>query len=144
MTTATQWRMKGSIICACSCDWGCPCNFNARPTYGSCEGTYIWQVEAGHYEDVSLDGLVMSWSGESPGPVHEGHITTQVVIDSRANDQQREAILRLFKGEDGGPFAIFAAVTRQGWRMRELRRDDQTLEQIFRELTEAPASEVTA
>ena len=38
-------------------------------------------------------------------------LTTQLVVDARADDQQREAILRLFKGEDGGPFAIFAAVT---------------------------------
>ena len=37
MTTATQWRMKGSIIGACSCDWGCPCNFDARPTQGLLE-----------------------------------------------------------------------------------------------------------
>ena len=43
--------------------------------------------------------------------MHEGHVTAQALIDSRANDQQREALITLFKGEHGGPFAIFAAVT---------------------------------
>jgi hypothetical protein len=23
---------------ACNCDWGCPCQFNAKPTHGNCEG----------------------------------------------------------------------------------------------------------
>jgi ABC-type multidrug transport system ATPase subunit len=35
--------------------------------------------------------------------------------------------------------AIFDAVRERGWRLRELRRDDKTLEQVFRELTEAGA-----
>jgi len=35
-------------------------------------------------------------------------------------------------GED-----VARAVTHRGWPMRELRRDDKTLEQVFRELTEA-------
>jgi len=107
----TSWRLKGDMIGACSCDWGCPCNFDARPTNGWCQGTYSWHIQEGQFGDISLDDLYMSWSGESPGPLHEGHVTTQVVIDDRADDRQREAILTLFKGEHGGPFAIFAAVT---------------------------------
>jgi len=39
--------------------------------------------------------------------------------------------------------AIFEAVRDCGWPLRELRRDDQTLEQIFRELTSGAVSEVT-
>ena len=109
--TSTTWHIKGDILGACSCDWGCPCNYDARPTNGWCQGTYVWHIEAGRFGDVALDGLYMAWSGESPGPIHEGHVTTQIVIDARADDQQRDAILRLFKGEDGGPFAIFAAIT---------------------------------
>ena len=111
MTDKGEWRLKGQIIGACSCDWGCPCNFEARPTYGWCQGTYTWYIQDGRFGDVVLDGLYMSWTAETPGPLHEGHGTSQVIIDSGASDQQREAILRLFKGEDGGPFTIFAAIT---------------------------------
>jgi hypothetical protein len=38
-------------------------------------------------------------------------MTTQFVIDEKASAQQREALLRLLKGEAGGPFAVFASVT---------------------------------
>jgi hypothetical protein len=34
------WFMRGSLVGACNCDWGCPCNFDAPPTYGFCDGFY--------------------------------------------------------------------------------------------------------
>jgi len=109
--TGTRWQIKGKLIGACSCDWGCPCSFNARPTNGWCHGTHTWQIQEGSFGDVPLDGLYMSWSVQAPGPLHEGHLTTQFIIDARANDQQREALLTLLRGEVGGPFAIFASIT---------------------------------
>ena len=39
--------------------------------------------------------------------------------------------------------AVAEATRQRGWPLRELRRDDKTLEQVFRELTSA-APEVTA
>jgi hypothetical protein len=61
------WLLKGIVIGACNCDWGCPCNFDAPPTYGNCNGTYIWQIQKGQFWDVNLDGFGMGWVGESPG-----------------------------------------------------------------------------
>ena len=111
MTSEVQWRIKGDLIGACSCDWGCPCNFNAPPTNGSCQGTYIWHIEEGRYGEVVLDGFYMSLVAQFPGPVHEWHGTTQSIVDARANEQQREALLTLLKGEAEGLFTIFAIVT---------------------------------
>ena len=34
--------------------------------------------------------------------------------------------------------AVYEIVRGQGWPLRELRRDDKTMEQVFRELTESP------
>jgi hypothetical protein len=34
----TPWRIVGEQIGSCNCAWGCPCQFNALPTYGQCEG----------------------------------------------------------------------------------------------------------
>jgi ABC-2 type transport system ATP-binding protein len=41
------------------------------------------------------------------------------------------------EGTDEIGEAVFDAAREHGWRLRELRRDDKTLEQVFRELTEA-------
>ena len=50
--------------------------------------------------------------------------------------------LRLSGADDVGE-AVYEAVRERGWALRELRRDDKTLEQVFRELTEA-GTEVAA
>lgn len=105
------WRMKGDLIGACSCDWGCPCSFDAPPTNHWCHGTYVWHIQEGSFEGISLDGLTVSWSGESPGPLHLGHVTGQKVIDSQADSGQRAALIKIMSGQIGGPFAIFASVT---------------------------------
>ena len=103
--------MKGHLIGACSCDWGCPCSFDAPPTNYWCHGTYVWHILEGSFEGISLDGLTVSWSGESPGPLHLGHVTGQKVIDSQADSGQRAALIKIMSGQIGGPFAIFASVT---------------------------------
>ena len=30
-----DWKIKGPKIASCSCDYGCPCEFNGRPTHGA-------------------------------------------------------------------------------------------------------------
>ena len=57
---AERWHLNGQVLVACNCDWGCPCNFNARPTTGKCEGGWTWHVDDGSYGDVALDGLNFS------------------------------------------------------------------------------------
>jgi len=53
----SRWHLKGTVTLACNCDYGCPCNFNARPTQGHCEGEWTWHVAEGRYADTPLDGL---------------------------------------------------------------------------------------
>ena len=53
MATPHTYHLKGHLLGACSCDWGCPCSFEARPTQGWCEGSYVWHVEEGHYHGTT-------------------------------------------------------------------------------------------
>ncbi len=111
MAERVQWRIKGSLVGVCNCDWGCPCNFNAPPTYGNCQGPYIWYIEEGRFGGLTLDGLYIGMAQEFPGPLDQGHGTCQFIIDARADDEQRGALLRLLKGDVGGVFGIFASIT---------------------------------
>jgi len=111
MAAKTNWRLKGEELGSCNCAWGCPCQFNALPTYGNCEALATFQIHEGHYGDVPLGGLrmaaVLSW----PGAVHEGNGTRRIVIDEKATAEQRRALLDLWSGKQGGTFfEIFAAV----------------------------------
>src|SRR5579872_4241785 len=52
-----QWRMSGTYFKSCNCDPGCPCDFMSRPTRVKCEGVCGMQVDTGHFDGVSLDGV---------------------------------------------------------------------------------------
>jgi hypothetical protein len=105
---AERWHLTGQVLVACNCDWGCPCNFNALPTKGKCEGGWTWHVDAGTYGDVVLDGLNFSVYVNWPGAIHEGNGEGLILIDERADDRQRAAMETLVGGSVGGPWGILA------------------------------------
>jgi hypothetical protein len=106
MAKNPRWRLKGSVVIACNCDYGCPCNFNALPTHGDCEGGWTWHVKDGQRDGVSLSGLNFSLICDWPAAIHQGNGEAIILIDERADEQQRAAINGLLHGEDGGPWAI--------------------------------------
>jgi len=113
MTTPqrVKWTMAADCLLACNCDYGCPCEFDAPPTQGFCEGVGAWRINRGCYGDVVLDGLGLGIALRFPGPLHEGNGTLVVLVDEKANAQQREALLVIASGQAGGvPFALFAAL----------------------------------
>ena len=103
-----DWELKGTVIVACNCDYGCPCNFNARPTTGKCEGTWTWHVERGTFGDASLDDLNFTVCVDWPGAIHEGNGEALILVDERADEAQRNAIETLVGGDVGGPWAVLA------------------------------------
>ena len=102
------WQMTGDVLIACNCDWGCPCNFNAKPSKGFCQGGWIWMVDAGQIDDVSVGGLGMALFAKWPGAIHEGGGRATSYIDSRADAAQHAALTRVLAGELGGPWGIFS------------------------------------
>lgn len=102
-----SWQVSGTVLIGCNCDYGCPCNFNAPPTTGDCEGNWTWHIEHGRYEDVELDGLTLAVFADWPGAIHEGGGKAVAYLDERADDGQREALGTLVRGGEGGPWGIF-------------------------------------
>ncbi|MEX2271670.1 MAG: DUF1326 domain-containing protein [Vicinamibacterales bacterium] len=101
------WTVAGNVLIACNCDYGCPCNFNALPSRGNCEGGWIWIVDKGHVDDVSLDGLGIALFAKWPGAIHHGGGRAVCYVDERATDAQRNALAVLLRGELGGPWGLF-------------------------------------
>ena len=124
-TTKLDWTLKGRHVLSCNCDWGCPCNFNARPTMGFCAGVWGWIIEQGRFGGVDLSGLNIAQAAKWPGAIHEGGGTLINFIDQRAGPNQRKALTQIMNGQagGGGPFEIFAGTssTIHGPRFEEIR-----------------------
>lgn len=95
-----DWKIKTRRLSTCSCDYGCPCEFNAPPTRLPCEGVEAFEIIDGHFGETRLDGLRAAGVFRWPGPIHEGQGTYQAVIDERATAEQREALFTILSGQE--------------------------------------------
>ena len=103
----SDWHARGTVLIACNCDWGCPCNVNARPTHGECEGGWLWLFDDAEVDGVALMDRAVAVYADWPGAIHEGGGRADAYIDDRADDDQAAALTKLVRGEVGGPWAIF-------------------------------------
>ena len=56
---------------------------------------------------MRLDGLVVAARYRWPGPVHEGGGVAQGIIDERATEAQRAALLKILGGQEQEPTTVF-------------------------------------
>jgi len=96
----TPWKIEATEVANCNCAYGCPCQFNALPTHGTCEAAVGMIIEKGHYGDISLDGLKAAFVAKWPGPIHMGNGQLQVIIDKSASPEQRKALQSIMTGGD--------------------------------------------
>jgi hypothetical protein len=95
-----EWRVRADEFGNCNCAYGCPCQFNALPTHGTCEAAVGYKIQDGNFGDVRLDGLTAALFVQFPGAIHEGNGTMQLVVDERADARQREALVKILSGEE--------------------------------------------
>jgi hypothetical protein len=104
---APDWRLDGEWIKNCNCAFGCPCDFNALPTHGSCKGMVAMRINKGHFEGTKLDGLVFAATVDFPGALHEGNGQLQPIIDERATPEQRQALFNIMSGKYSAEGTLF-------------------------------------
>ncbi len=93
-----DWSVEGVAFGNCNCDYGCPCQFERRPTHGHCRGFEVVRIDKGHFGDVPLDGFHLALLYAWPGSIFEGGGTMQAIIDERANERRREALVTVVHG----------------------------------------------
>ncbi len=108
--TDTKWTLHGREFANCNCSYGCPCQFNALPTNGNCWAVIGIQIDKGQHGDVSLSGLKLAGIFKYPGAIHMGNGEAQPIIDRRASEAQRNALLRIMSGQDTKPGATMFQV----------------------------------
>lgn len=112
-----KWELEIELLMACNCNYGCPCSFEAPPTFGTCEAALAYRVVKGSYA-VPLDGLIWVLSAYWPGPLHEQNGHGVVYLDERAEGEQRKALEAIATGIAGGPIGIFMSTITAGLEVR--------------------------
>jgi len=106
-----DWRLEGDWLKNCICAWGCPCDFNARPTNGNCKGFLGMHITSGHFQQTKLDGLSFFVVVDFPGALHEGNGQAQAIIDEQATPEQRDALFQILSGKHSAEGTLFHICT---------------------------------
>lgn len=98
--TMVDWYVEGETYGNCNCAFGCPCQFEALPTYGDCRGFEVLRIDKGHFGEVDLSGLKIAMFYSWPGPIFEGKGELQAIIEEKATEAQREALETILHGKE--------------------------------------------
>ncbi len=94
-----KWTIRGKEFSNCNCAYGCPCQFGSPTTHGNCEAIGSVEIEEGHFNDTRLDGLYAVMLLYWPGEIADGNGKQQMIIDERADAEQREALRKILHGQ---------------------------------------------
>lgn len=95
-----DWYVEGLQFGTCNCAYGCPCQFEALPTHGHCEGFEAVRIDTGHFGDVDLSKTLVAALYSWPGPIFEGGGQFQAIVGEGASELQRDALTRILCGEE--------------------------------------------
>jgi hypothetical protein len=106
------WRISGTYLATCNCQLLCPCPTDGPPTApnGECHGNLVFDVSEGSLDDVDLSGTKIGLINIFPSNLSAGNWTVGVVVNDDASDDQLDAIDRIMRGQEGGPFEMFASL----------------------------------
>jgi hypothetical protein len=119
-----DWRLEGDYFDGCNCKSICPCIFALDPTEGHCKGVAAWHIEKGHFagrtnngsntnsnktdnNSVNLANLNVILTVYAPGHMFTGpKWKIAVYLDEKANNDQKNALTKIFTGQAGGEFLL--------------------------------------
>ena len=105
-----QWLFKSETYDNCNCAVNCGCQFNLPSTHGYCQSAFVGNLVEGHFNDTPLAGLNWAALYRWPGEIQDGQGRRQIVVDERADDEQRAALEAIVSGRSCKPLSNFFAV----------------------------------
>ena len=87
-----RWMMRSHTFGNCNCEINCGCQFQLDSTHGFCQFVEGGNIVEGYFNDTSLTGLNWAFMVSWPGEIAAGNGKEQVVIDERADADQREGL----------------------------------------------------
>lgn len=106
--------ITGQYIEVRTCDvWTGACFANAEMNLGGRNAVMGWKIDQGSLDNVKLDGLgvvAVVQASDTLGMKQQGQAKAVVIVDSRANEAQKAALVRLAKQQGGALVGNVVAV----------------------------------
>ena len=108
MAKNIDWWAKGLMFENCNCRLVCRCHISYRQPadHDRCIGCFAIDVAEGRYGDIRLDGARAFIAVDAPRQMLEGGWTMALIIDDRADENQRQAMSAILNGEAEGTWSV--------------------------------------
>ncbi len=105
------YQLEGTLLEVCSCGILCPCWVGEDPDGGECFSFLSHSFKQGQIDGIDVSGLSIVSVVHIPGNVLAPKSWKMVMfIDDKATDEQKDAIIRAYTGQLGGPLADLAGL----------------------------------
>src|ERR1051326_2635702 len=103
--SAAAGEITGKYVEGRSTDvWTGPCFANAEMNLGGKQAVLGWKIDKGQFDGATLDGLAIVAvliSSDTLGLEQSGPARSIIIVDEKANDAQRAALVKLAKSQAG-------------------------------------------
>ena len=106
--TGAVYSLEGTLIEACSCNVNCPCWIGEDPDLGECFAIVAYHIDRGQVTGIDVTGHSVVTIAHIPGNVLAGSWEVVLLVDEHTSPEQRDALVKVFSGQLGGPLADFA------------------------------------
>ena len=74
----------------------------SEPSHGDCTVLAAWHIDEGKFNNLSLGGMNVVGVFHSPGSMFTTKWRVALYIDDKASNDQKDALTRIFAGQEGG------------------------------------------
>jgi hypothetical protein len=103
------YRLEGTYYESCNCEVVCPCSATSLvlpADYDRCTVVLGFGIASGEVDGVRVDGCGAAMVVDAPKQMTDGGWRVGLFIDG-ATEEQREKLVSVFSGAQGGPAAAF-------------------------------------
>ena len=97
------YHLEGRLLEVCNCRVLCPCWIGEDPDNGTCDTIVGWHFDKGTVDGVDVTGCTIVALAHVPGNILKGNWRAAVYIDDKASPTQKDALLQVYTGKQGGP-----------------------------------------
>lgn len=103
------YRLEGTYYESCTCEVMCPCSATSLvlpADYERCIVVLGFGIERGEIDGVDVGGCKAAMVVDAPQQMTDGGWRLGLFLDA-GSDEQKERLLSVFSGDQGGPAAAF-------------------------------------
>jgi hypothetical protein len=86
----------------------CPCWIGEDPDGGECFAIVAWHIDSGQVTCIDVSGRSVVGITHIPGNILAGNWELVLLLDDHTSPEQRDALVKVFSGQLGGPLAHLA------------------------------------